>query len=200
MNMQREGPQCHPDGFELISGVKIPASTFRSEWLRLYEQSDCYELNKRRSANWMDADLRRIIKYQYGRKCTLCKAFIDIQLQCQPHYRPIRLSDVPDPPSQPSDDDDEPRQRPFHMYCWWIYQRDTANKKRRLRYHAKQNPAKADAPEGGAVEQHAPPLAIAAVAAEPLLPPSIDDDAVEQHAPAPQAAAAEQRAPSVDLE
>ena len=82
--------------------------------------------------------LRRIIKYQYGRKCTLCKAFIDIRLQQQPHYRPIRLSDVPDPPSQPSDDDDEPRHRPFHMDCWWIYQRDTANKKRRLRYHAKQ--------------------------------------------------------------
>ena len=191
--MQREGPQCHPDGFELISGVKFSASTFRSEWLRLYEQNDYYELNLRRSENWMDAYLRRIIKYQYGRRCTLCKAFIDIRLQEQPHYRPIPLSDVPNPPSQPSDDDDEPRQRPFHMDCWWIYQRDTANKKRRNRYHAKQNPA--DPPEDGAVEQHAPPLAIAAVAAEPLLPPSIDDDAVEQHAPAPQVAAAEQRAP-----
>ena len=206
--MQREGPQCHPDGFELISGVKIPASTFRSEWLRLYEQSDHYDLNKRRSANWMDAYIRRIIKYQYGRKCTLCKAFIDIRLQCQPHYRPIRLSDVPNPDSEPSDDDDEPRQRPFHMYCWWIYQRDTANKKRRNRYHAKRNPA--DPPEDGAVkqhalprvkledgavEQHATPLASEAGAAEPLLPPSIDYDAVEQHAPAPQAAAAEQRAP-----
>ena len=198
MNMQREGPQCHPDGFELISGVKIPASTFRSEWLRLYEQSDFYELNPRRKENWMDGYLRRIIKYQYGRRCTLCKAFIDIRLQCQPHYRPIRLSDVPNPDSEPSDDDDEPRQRPFHMDCWWIYQRDTANKKRRLRYHAKQHPAKADAPKDGAVEQHAPPLAIAAVAAEPLLPPSIDDDAVKQHAPAPQAAARDQRAPELE--
>ena len=139
--------------------------------------------------------------------------YLIIRLQCQPHYRPIRLSDVPDPPSQPSDDDDEPRHRPFHMDCWWIYQRDTANKKRRLRYHAKQNPAKADASEDGAaeqhalppvaledgaVEQHAPPLAIAAVAAEPLLPPSIDDDAVEQHAPAPMAAARDQRAPELE--
>ena len=80
------------------------------------------------------------------------------------------------------------------MDCWWIYQRDTANKKRRNRYHAKRNPA--DAPEDGAAEQHAlPPLASEAGAAEPLLPPSIDYDAVEQHAPAPQAAAAEQRAP-----
>ena len=169
--MQREGPQCHPDGFELISGVKIPASTFRSEWLRLYEQSDFYELNPRRKENWMDGYLRRIIKYQYGRRCTLCKAFIDIRLECQPHYRPIRLSDVPDPDSEPSDDDDEPRQRPFHMECWWIYQRDTANKKRRLRYHAKQHPAKADAPKDGAVEQHAP---------------------------APQAAARDQRAPELE--
>ena len=61
-----------------------------------------------------------------------------------------------------------------------------ANKRRRIRYNAKRNPA--DAPEDGA-------LASEAGAAEPLLPPSIDDDAVEQHAPAPQAAAAEQRAP-----
>ena len=52
--------------------------------------------------------------------------------------------------------------------------------------------------EDGAVEQHAPPLAIAAVAAEPLLPPSIDDDAVKQHAPAPQAAARDQRAPELE--
>ena len=64
-----------------------------------------------------------------------------------------------------------------------------ASKRRRIRYHAKRSPA--DAPEDGAVEQ----LPSEAGAAEPLLPPSIDDDAVEQHAPAPQAAAAEQRAP-----
>ena len=216
--MQREGPQCHPDGFELISGVKLPASTFRSEWLRLYEQSDHDKLNPRRSKHWMDAYIRGVIKYQYGNQCTLCKEFIDIRLQCQPHYRPIRLADVPDPPVMPKgtkpappvpnqyhrpgftvhrrgrdDEMEEEIHRPFHKECWWIYQNMAASKRRRIRYHAKRNPA--DPPEDGAVkqhalprvkledgavEQHAPPLASEAGAAEPLLPPSIDDDAVEQ--------------------
>ena len=52
--------------------------------------------------------------------------------------------------------------------------------------------------EDGAVEQHATPLASEAGAAEPLLPPSIDDDAVEQHAPAPKASARDQRAPELE--
>ena len=189
--MQREGPQCHPDGFELISGVKIPASTFRSEWLRLYEQSDHYELNPRRSKHWMDAYIRRVIKYQYGRQCTLCKEFIDIRLQCQPHYRPIRAADVPDPPVMPKGavpprppvpnqyhppgstvhTMEEEIHRPFHKECWWIYQNMAANKRRRIRYNAKRNPA--EKTEDGA-------LASEAGAAGPLVPPSIDADAVEQ--------------------
>ena len=60
---------------------------------------------------------------------------------------------------------------PFHLECWWIYQNMAASKRRRIRYHAKRSPA--EKTEDGA-------LASEAGAAEPLVPPSIEADAVEQ--------------------
>ena len=194
--MLREGPACHPSGFLLCSNIRIPASTYRSEWLRLRAQCDHQGLYDCRTNGWIRDRINAFISLNYGRKCFLCKAYIDIYVDKQPLYKDVRPSDLAD---AGADACDPPTYQTFHAECWAALQPQIRNKRRRLRYAELR--AAANVGNGAKVTHPAvaalvaplllpePFLAIedgAAVEADPYAAPDTDTDA---DAPVPQGGA-----------
>ena len=145
-----------PGYFPLESGVVLPRTTYRSEFLRIEAEA--------RAANWQGNDwylarrIKQIIWTQYGRRCHICVQIVDIHFDEEPILRKLATADLP----QGMEAD-----RGFYMHqaCWRRYQRDRTNARRRQlrlqtrqRNQQQQQPAQQAAP---AFQAPPPLLAIA---------------------------------------
>ena len=115
--------------------VRIPKSTFHSEFLRLHEQADHL------GVSGSEAHIKRYIKSRiqncYGHKCFKCKEQIILHYKDEPLCRHLAPDDRP-AGAHPNSGFYSDNWGWFCEPCWAEYRRDKQNKRRRIAYKPKQ--------------------------------------------------------------
>ena len=118
----------------ICSPVRIPKSTFHSEFLRLHEQADHL------GVSGSEADIKRYIKSRigscYGRECFKCKEQITVHYKGEPLFRHLAPDDRP-AGAHPNSGFYSGNWGWFCEPCWAEYRRDKQNKRRRITYKSK---------------------------------------------------------------
>ena len=118
----------------ICSPVRIPKSTFQSEFLRLHEQADHL------GVSGSEAHIKRYIKSRiqncYGHKCFKCKEQIILHYKDEPLCRHLAPDDRP-AGAHPNSGFYSDNWGWFCEPCWAEYRREKQNKRRRMSYEPK---------------------------------------------------------------